>query len=45
MSAEGEKYNIFLTPAIMVDDRVISSGKGISEKIIEKAVGQAMGNV
>ena len=45
MSAEGEKYRIFLTPAVMVEDRVISAGRGISEKGIEEAVVQARKNI
>jgi hypothetical protein len=42
MSEEAENNNIFLTPAVMVRDKLISAGRGISEKEIEKAVEQGM---
>jgi hypothetical protein len=45
MSAEGEKYRIFLTPAVMIEDKVISAGRGISEKDIEKAVIRALKDI
>jgi hypothetical protein len=41
-SAEGEKYGIWLTPTIIVDEKVIVAGRGIAEKEIEKHVRAAV---
>ena len=38
MSTEGEKYGVFLTPTVMVGEKVVGAGRGISEKEIEKYV-------
>jgi protein-disulfide isomerase len=38
LSAEGEKYGIVFTPTILVDDKVVAAGRGVSEKEIEKFV-------
>ena len=42
MSAEGEKYGVFLTPTVMVGEKVVGAGRGISEKEIEKYVRQIL---
>jgi hypothetical protein len=42
LSAEGEKYGVFLTPTVIVEDKVIGAGRGISEKEIEKYVRQLL---
>ena len=42
-SAEGDKYGIMLTPAMVINNKVISAGKLISEEEIEKATKKEMG--
>jgi hypothetical protein len=42
LSAEGEKFGIWLTPTIMVNDTVIAAGRGVPEKDIEKFVIRAL---
>ncbi|MDD5590678.1 MAG: thioredoxin family protein [Dehalococcoidales bacterium] len=37
-SAEGDKYGIMLTPAMVINDKIVSAGKLIPEEEIEKAV-------
>ena len=37
-SEEGDKYGIMLTPTTVVNDRVISVGKVISEDELEKVI-------
>ena len=37
-SREGDKYGIMLTPAMVINDKIISSGKLLTEEEIEKAV-------
>ncbi len=37
-SEEGDKYGIMLTPTIVVNDKVISVGKVISEDELDKAI-------
>lgn len=41
LSSEGEKYNIILTPAIIINDRVVAAGRGIAEKDLERMVKKA----
>ena len=46
ISEEGRRYGIMLTPAVVINDKVVASGKVISdgelEKVIEKELeGQA----
>lgn len=38
ISAEGNKYNVFLTPTVVVNDKVVASGKVLSEGDLEKAI-------
>ncbi len=38
ISPEGKKYGVLLTPTVIVNDKVISAGRGISEKDIEKLI-------
>lgn len=42
LSAEGERYGVFLTPTVIVEEKVIGAGRGISEKEIEKYVRQLL---
>ena len=37
-SVEGDKYGIMLTPTMVINDKVTSAGKPISEAEIEKAI-------
>ena len=41
-SVEGDNYGIMLTPAMVINDKVISAGKLISEEEIEKAIKKEM---
>jgi hypothetical protein len=38
LSAEGEKYSIILTPAIVINDKVVAAGRGTAEKDLERMV-------
>jgi len=38
ISDEGRRYGIMLTPAVVINDKVVSSGKVISEDELEKAI-------
>ena len=38
MSEEGHKYGIMLTPTVVINDKVVASGKVISEGELEKAI-------
>ena len=42
-SAEGDKYGIMLTPTMVINNKVISAGKLISEEEIEKAIKKERG--
>ena len=42
-SVEGDKYGIMLTPTMVINDKVISAGKLISEEEIEKAIKKERG--
>ena len=42
ISEEGQKYNILFTPAVVINDKVVSSGEVISENDLEKAVQKEM---
>jgi len=42
ISEEGQKYNVMFTPAVVINDRVVSSGEVISESDLEKAVQKEM---
>ena len=42
LSQEGERYGILFTPTIMVNNKVIAAGRGVSEKEIEKYVKKAL---
>jgi len=42
-SAEGDKYGIILTPTVVINNKVISAGKLISEEEIEKAIKKERG--
>jgi thiol-disulfide isomerase/thioredoxin len=41
LSAEGEKYSIILTPAIVINDKVVAAGRGTAEKDLERMVRKA----
>ena len=38
LSKEGDKYSVMLTPTIVINDKVISVGKLLTEKEFEKAI-------
>ena len=38
LSKEGDKYSVMLTPTVVIDDKVISVGKLLTEKEFEKAI-------
>jgi len=38
ISEEGRRYGIMLTPAVVINDKVVASGKVISEGELEKAI-------
>ena len=38
LSAEGDKYGIILTPTLVVNNKVVSVGKVLSEDDIEKII-------
>ncbi len=42
LSDEGDKYSIMITPAIVINDKVVSSGKVPGEDEIEKMVKKEM---
>jgi hypothetical protein len=42
LSPEGERYGILFTPTVMVNNKVIAAGRGVSEKDIEKYVKKAL---
>ena len=42
ISDEGQKYNVFFTPTVVINDKVVSSGEVISESELEKAVKEEM---
>jgi protein-disulfide isomerase len=41
LSAEGEKYSIILTPAIVINDKVVAAERGTAEKDLERMVRKA----
>ena len=42
VSEEGQKLQIFFTPAVAVNDKLVSAGEVISEANLEKAIMGAM---
>ena len=42
ISDEGQKYNVFFTPTVVKNDKVVSSGEVISESELEKAIKKEM---
>jgi hypothetical protein len=42
LSEEGKKQGIWLTPTIMVNEKVVAAGRGVSERDIEKYVIKAL---
>ena len=38
ISEEGRKYGVMFTPAVVINDRIVASGKVISESELEKAL-------
>jgi protein-disulfide isomerase len=38
MSAEGKKYGVLLTPTVIINEKVVSAGRGLSEKDYEKLI-------
>ena len=42
ISDEGQKYNVFFTPAVVINDKIVSAGEVISESELEKAIKKEM---
>jgi protein-disulfide isomerase len=42
ISEEGDKYGIMLTPAVMINEKLVAAGKVLSEAEIEKLVGKEL---
>jgi protein-disulfide isomerase len=42
LTSEGDKYGIILTPTLVVNDKVVSVGKVLSEDDIEKLIKKEM---
>lgn len=38
MSPEGKKYGVLLTPTVIINEKVVSAGRGLSEKDYEKMI-------
>jgi thiol-disulfide isomerase/thioredoxin len=38
LSEDGDKYSIMLTPTVVINDRVVATGKLLSEEELEKSV-------
>ena len=38
ISEEGRKYGVMLTPTVVINDKVVASGKVISESELERAI-------
>jgi len=43
ISDEGRRYGIMLTPGVVINDKVMATGKVISEGELEKAVKKELG--
>ena len=43
ISDEGRRYGIMLTPGVVINDKVIATGKIISEGELEKAIKKELG--
>lgn len=38
ISPEGQKYGVLLTPTVIINEKVVAAGRGLSEKDIEKYI-------
>ncbi|MFC2019929.1 thioredoxin family protein [Chloroflexota bacterium] len=38
LSAEGDKYGIMLTPTVVINDKVVATGKVMSEDELERSI-------
>lgn len=43
LSKEGDKYSVMLTPTVVINDKVISVGKLLTENEFEKAIKKEIG--
>ena len=43
LSEEGDKYGIMLTPTVVINDRVVATGKVLSEDDLEKSIKEELG--
>jgi protein-disulfide isomerase len=43
LSPEGKKAGILLTPTVIINEKVVSAGRGLSEKDYEKLIRAAQG--
>ena len=42
ISEEGQKYGVFFTPTVVINDKVVSAGEVVSESKLEKAIKKEM---
>ena len=42
LSEEGDKYGVMLTPTVVINDRVVATGKVLSEDALEKSIKQEL---
>ena len=42
ISPEGQKYGVLLTPTVIVNDKVVAAGRGLSEKDLGKIIRKAL---
>ena len=38
ISEEGQKYNVFFTPTVVINDKIMAAGEVVSEGELEKAI-------
>ena len=43
ISEEGRKYNVFFTPTVILNDKIVAAGEVVSEGELEKAIQGEMG--
>ena len=43
LSKEGDKYSVMLTPTVVINDKVVSVGKLLTENEFEKAIKKEIG--
>jgi len=38
ISSEGQRYGVLLTPTVIINEKVVAAGRGLSEKDLEKYI-------